>query len=93
MTRKEREWYQWLRRELRDELGIPCEGPGRKRKLKDAEARAIAIIVAAQPRGGRDRMVRLIGEKLQVSRATLHRALLEHTPKAKPTLHLAAKAA
>lgn len=89
MTRNELRWYQWLRRELRDEIGVPCKGPGRRRKLKDAEVRAIAVIVAAQPFGARDRMVRTIGEKLQVSRATLRRAISSHLPKTKPTLRLA----
>lgn len=83
MTRNEQRCYHWLRHALRDELGIPCDRPGRPRKLKDAEARAIAIIVAAQPRGERDRMVWLIGEKLQISRATLHRAISCHMPKVK----------
>jgi hypothetical protein len=90
MTAYERHCYHWLRRALRDELGVPFEGPGRKRKLKDAEARAIAVIVLAQPHGYRDRMIENIGERLLISRSTLRRAILNYRAKVKVILTLPA---
>jgi hypothetical protein len=78
MTAYERQCYHWLRRGLREELGIPFEGPGRKRKLTDSEARAIAIIVLARPHGARERLIEQIAERLAIGRSTLRRAVLNY---------------
>ena len=89
MTAYERQCINWLRRELRDELGVPFEGPGRKRRLTEPEARAVALIVAAQPHGTREHMIQRIAERLAIGISTLRRAILTYRPKPKSmTLHL-----
>lgn len=75
MTRYELACWQWLRRALRDELGIPCERVGRRQRLTDAEARATAVIVESRPSGERERTIDIIAERLHVGRSTIKRAL------------------
>lgn len=76
MTAYGKQWIFWLMRELHRELGVTftirC---GQRRRLTEADARAITTIVMSREPGHREATVDLLAEHLRIGKTTIKRAM------------------